>query len=588
MIKVLLFLALMPVLASAKTISKSGIEAYLDSYFQKQITQDLSNALPEARFSLHVRTGLNDKLLVEKSVSAPMKLPLGGSFLLEEEANTTPGEVASLQHPESYRDALKSVNVELAWNGDLPEDVKEWLKNYIMMNLRLSPDVVHNIKITAMPAGFEKKVVAPAPEASPVAAPVVERKVGWLERHFTQLEGISSHESAALLLVAALAVFSLVGFALKIFLTSGQYWGFSKVFKDGMSKISDSLVLSTPSSVAPSATLSKDHSQSSATRDKEQVRAWVGVQIPELRAFAYDCLEHALYESAAIIVTHHFIDASKAQELKAELPAHFFDVDGPGRVLAPAHEIEQLFFHHRLQYVLLAERPLVQALMSYSVPQCLRMVEQYITEKKSVEALSVINRLTPIKREMVSEQLELPDRLKLATWALDEVNHDQLEKVEAALAKSLSRPMNTAVEAHTVQFPFKTISTDLFKARGFKEDEAIHNWCVDQGKASHSIIAAISLVDQSVWGTLPLNEVALAYFGHSEDVLNELLGNFDQKRQDWLKNFIQKYTLANLAWESPEAVQARLKIIRLLPLDRSQSSEDNKEDEPPLQLFKAA
>lgn len=581
----IILLILVPLISWGRSVSKNGIESYVDKYFEDQLTQSIHRIAPDVKFSLLVRTSLNQNLLKSVDQVEKIKLPLGGSFLSSEEMTSQAGP-EGLMHPESYREALSSITVEISWQESLSPVDQEWLKKHIISDLRLSADVAHDVKFSALPETFIKS------NSRAIASESAE-KIVWLEKVFPQLAGISPQESAAVVVAGSVFVLGLLGFLFKLLVTSGQLFSFTKTFKESVTKVVDSI--SAQGQAAGGASLPLISQPLAQTNDRSQTpiqsflnankeKFWDNVHAPELKAFAYDCLEHPLFESAAIILVHNFLNPTQADELKNALPDHFFDVDGPGRVLAPAHEVEEMFVKNRLQYVLLAERPLVQSLLSYSVPQSIRLIEKLVTEEKSIEALSIMNRLTPIKREIVFEKLSFEFRLKLAQWSELKIEHAELEKAEEALAHSLRRPLAQEIQGRIVDFPFKAIGEELIKSRSFEEDEAIHNYFIKAGKFSQSILLGLTHWNDNIWSGLPLNEVALAYSGYSEEVQAKLLEKFDQKRQDWLTNFIQKYKQAGVRWDSVEVVQVRQKFMKLLPLDLEATSVDNEKNEEPPQI----
>lgn len=577
MIKLITLCALLlPNMIYAKAMSKAGIEAYMDSYFEKQLTQDLVRIAPEMQFAVRVKTSLNEKALHSASGQvSQIKLPLGGSFLAEKEVNPI-DEEQHLEHPDYYRDALSSVQVELSWDGDLKDENRDWLKAHMVSALRLGTSVSHDVKITSLPFSFSRMIEKK------------KEKSGWVEKIWPGFRGISQVESAALIIAMLVLGVGFLGFISKLLLSTGLMKGFSNIVKDGVNKISDVMAQSAVVAPAPNVPMNGLANNSSPMISVQNDKFWEGVNVPELRAFAYDCLEHPLYESAAIILIHNFLDSSTAKSLKEVLPPHFFDVDGAGRVLAPASDIDQLFKKNRLQYVLLSEKPLVKSLLSYSAAQCQKILNQFILQNKSVEALSVLHRLTPIKCQLVLDGLSFEERFKLAGWSESKVDHKSLEATENLLAEKLLRPMAKEAEDHAVLYPFKSLGAELFKAKNFEEDEAIHAKLTEQGRNSQSVLAALDDFTAETWASLPLNEVALAYFGHSDDVKEQLLENFDQKRQEWIKNFFQKYHQARLGWDSQDAMVARERIIKLLSLDQEKSMADNNTNEAPPVPFKKA
>ena len=383
---------------------KKVLEARLDQHFSKILHFELKPIAGEIVFGVRVKTSIN-KQLFEDGVAGSaenVRLPLGSTNLLFQEIADNPdssNEFSDFLHPDYYRSMISSIDVQLDWGEVSDAKTDEWLKQKIIAALRLDELTAFEVKVLPIP--ILKK-------SNP------NEKRSWLEGQLSFFKDLSPHESAAVIGGVFIGIFFLTHLVISSLFQGNILSSFRGTLSEGFNKLGQS---SAPNDLRPlpgvntSSPIEAPMKSSSPARDE----AWEHVKLQELIAFSYDSLEHPLYESAAVLLVHNLLPQEKADQLKDHLPDFFFDVDGPGRILSPATEINDVFFKLRMEYALILDKPLALALLPHSGERCLNFLHELMKKKKILDAIAIVNRLTPLKREWVIEKLSFEEKLNMTS-----------------------------------------------------------------------------------------------------------------------------------------------------------------------------
>ena len=154
--------------------------------------------------------------------------------------------------------------------------------------------------------------------------------------------------------------------------------------------------------------------------------------------------------------------------------------------------------------------------------------------------------------------------------------------MEKELESILQKTPSTLKSEHALEFPLEWVTNELLRSHSFDEDEELYKRLREKKKQIPTPLMALELWDEHRWQSIPLNEIALVFFGYSDEMRRVVTSKFESKRLEWLENFMSKYRQSYF-WNSPEVQVIRKRWMEMISLDLKTLSEDNdtNEDIPP-------
>jgi hypothetical protein len=528
---------------SANTDIKS-IERNLNIILEEKITQELQRVSSDSFMIVKVESDLSNskvqKWLRRGEVSS-VRFPLGSSAIISSTltVNDTNAEIGDLS--KEYNELVNGVKVSLEWDVKLsPEQVQSLekkVKNHLKLNDEASFSFAYNNlpKIGVQPSVREESFLA----EYGLAAGVI------------------------------LSLFFLVNFATKFFQYKSMS-GFGNKLVESLSS-----VMSRNASDKNSHITLKNNVETFAPRTETGSSFWEDASIAELVNFSYDCLSHPSFESCAAVLAHGILSPQKSKDFQEALSPFFFDRDGAAKNLVSRSELEHLFLKNKMEYALLSNKPLAKTLLPLSISACIDLVSVCFKEHNYLNALIILNRISPLKNEMVIGHISLEEKIALSEAAVTMVNTKELHALEHKINKQIESRELLHLGSYS-ENNFKNLFAQMISPKSFAEDELFF-----QANISSYIspLKGLSKSYEEFWSKFSLTEVAQAYYGYSDEKRKLLLAKFPKDKVQWINDSIAKAKKSGLSWSDNEVVSARISILKYLEVDQKNNEAHNNQDE---------
>ncbi len=521
--------------------TNASIEFQLESELASKMSTELSKLLGNGE-SYVVRVDLKRKELSENAYQY-VQLPLGaGQVKIPREGAPTQ---AIIDFP------IQSAHIQVFVNQELTQESTQWIKNYLQKHPSVSEaqtrvDVLFNI-----PKAVVKDEVKVEPLEEPNRAPSSlqnseEKELSTIKSALKKmgLNTVTDNEVVALfnlfssiLIVAGLILMSFLAFTIATFIRSKKKTGPNPPPIPLSSSLASS---STESALPPPVPLDSIH-QTWNDRDM-----WSKFTKESLILGLNDLASDDTHSENIPKLLSQFVPSELYKQIESEFEGFYFS----GKGTKDLSETVIKLMNNLSEYNRLANDDISL--------KCLRLSNQTlkntIIELQAVEMIALFSRMSPVKKDSVTHVLPTEAKLKImkldSSQITDDVYSKALEKVKRII-NSLDHDFDKSNEQ------LEQITHEIARASTFPEDELFYH------SSDNYYQSPLHFLDHVQLKGISLKTLALCYHGYSEEVIEELMENFDEDSRNWLSSFIEQYNAELLGWDHPSVKRAREEVLSL-------------------------
>ena len=508
-------------------------EMTLYNYYRDQTTKQIEQILPKGKFGVQVSLKVNSTKFKNDFEMDPIKLPLGGSYVTENELKSSGIVDQSFERLITYVD---QVNVIVSIAPGISRQVQELITSSLKSMMLINSKRGDTISFNDLP---ESIVTAWTPEPN-----------------------IEIYKKPAMILSGYFGV-------ILMFIVLAMFFGFRQVGKSLTNEarfISNSIKDAMESSTgmggmqqAPGAMNSPSASKSESF-ESSGGDFWEKVDVETIAAFCFDAVSQPLYSGVPSLMVGSILDNQKASQLESLIPVKY--VNFVGKMNVKSGEVQQIFQKYQSEYRRAARTPMSKMAFQIEMEKVLELGR----ELSSFEKAMFINSLTPMKRSNLLKTYSTDEKLQLAKISQENVSPIEHKRTEVSLMEKLSK-YTVKEEVGTNVQSLNYLTSIILKVESFEEDELMYEKM--QGSADYQgVLLAFDCFNQENWEEFNLQDLAIAYCGYSERFKEALIGKFSGKKQEWVKNFLNKYGQTNLEFTAPqveavhELIVSKIKNIR--------------------------
>lgn len=540
-------IALLTAIIAATTLAPGAARAasvgeqfLVNTYLHQQASRRMEQLLPNGEYTVSVSATLGEPEGDER-----IELPFASAPISLSELERKPTQTAI----EPLLARVRKMRVDVAVTREVPKSVRDLIQAELTQQFSLQDARGDQIRIQELPGEFRLPWSAPKPQ--PASTTVVNEA----DTVFPSLKPIAAVTGA----VAAAIV--LLGFVLaRIFRRH------SEQISESLQQAAGKLESAAPMPAAPAMTA--EHapkaqaaaaSAASSWAQRSPAEFWQPYEAQTVAAFCVDAVEAPASRSLVPSLLADDLPNDLAEKVRALLPKEIAELSSDEMDEAGPGAVRAMFRKHHADLKNAVRNDLGRALLRIGVKQ----VQQFLAKKKEEDILTVLTRLTPVRKAEVLRRLPTATKVKLAKMTGAPRSPLDLSTAEAVLVAELS-----AIPGH---FDLETagainrISRELLEPASFEEDEALFQEAKKTANLPYlSVLDALDRLESDEWNRFNLQEVGFAFCGYSDDVVNRVMSMYEGKRLEWVRNFIDKARQQEYGYDHEVVVRARALIKQQL------------------------
>jgi hypothetical protein len=513
-------------------------EVALYNFYRDQASKNIEQILPKGKFGVQVSLKVNTTKLKNDFEIEPIRLPLGGTYVTQNEIKSSGIIDQSFEKIITYVD---QVNVIVSIAPGISNKVQELITTSLKSMMLLDTKRGDTISFNELP---EAIVTAWTPEPS---IDIYKKPAMLLSGYFGVI--------LMLIVVAMFLGFRLVGSSLSKeaqFISSSIREALESSFgMGGMGGMQNNTAITNATNAA-----------TTETKEGSSSDFWEKVDIDSIAAFCFDSVSQPLYSPVPSLMVGTFLDHQKSAQLEALIPKSY--VNYVGKINIKPNEVQQIFKKYQTEYRRATRSPISKLVFRVEMEKVLELNSQLGNLEKAL----LLNSLTPLKRANLLRTYSTDAKLELAkaSQGITPIEH---KKTEVSLMEKVQKYVMTDNMVDQPQ-SLNYLTSIILQVESFEEDEKMYEKMSTQGDY-RGVLLAFDYFNSENWEEFNLQDLALAFCGYSDKFKELLAGKFSGKKQEWVKNFLKKFSQANLEFNSPQVESVHEMIVSKINFIKSQT-----------------
>jgi hypothetical protein len=577
----LFILAVLTVALAAPSTAKAEGERsklmVVRNYLREEVGKTLSQFVAQGTYSVQLGITMQkdgeEKKKDPKSDKAYL-LPLGLSQL---DINSFKGEQPSMF---DLVEKVKNIQIKVGLSDKIKPEVRTLIRQALTNNLLLNTTAGDSISFINLPSTakesvkvdpiqLEKVTLDPVKLDEITLAPLQHENITIDDLSFAPsrlIGALSSIEFAGALLAIAILIglailmSAVQGFGNKLSSSLGSMGkiigesGENKGMGGGM------MGMGVGATAAAVTEQSGDRSSSGTGATSANQDYWESINLDIIRTFVMDSYESPEYGITAMTLLNQALSSDRGKELQGNLPDGLFQfVSGQDSSASlSAEDVTTFFQQNYLAYYTATNSEIATKLANLPTPQLM----QFISTLEADEKLVLLKNLTPVKCSTIMDQFSSQDKITIAQNFDEEKSTEQIKQLERSLGTKVDKltpePIKDEASSQLVR-----LVNRITTPRSYTEDESFFEQGLVVGSYT-SLLRSLEELSPADWEQIPLQEIALAFSGYSENITEELLDKFQDKKRVWLEQLLQQSRNENLAYSSAQVSAVRNKLVNIL------------------------
>ncbi|MBS1957856.1 MAG: hypothetical protein JST80_00145 [Bdellovibrionales bacterium] len=515
-------------------------ELLVNSYLNEQAARRMEQIVPKGEYTIHVNAILR-KADSEEHITLPFaSTPITMSDVV--------GKAGGL-NIESLLGRIHHYEIDLSLTKNVPNSVKAMMQSALYQQFALKPARGDRLNIIDLPAEFELPWIYANQEA--------KTRDKEKDKAASSETEVTMPSMQSIIMVVGAVAFAIILLGIII----------SFVFSRHSSRISESLreAADQVQSIGPTNSPMGASAQTAAQAEKMETASssafssqtsqefWESVPPAAIAAFCVDTGESKIYRAIPGQLLSVELPNTLADQVKTLLPQVFSELHfDETQALVDTGTLRSVFKKYQSDYKKLAQNELGAALLRIGVKQVMKKV----AEKKESDTLLIMTQLTPVRKNDVIRQLPTAMKVKIAKLTLSVRQSPDWSTQEKAMVEEFKtiRPKFDLDAAGAIEM----ISKSLLQASSFEEDELLYQEAQNNPNFPYvSALEALDALESIEWESMNLQEVAFAFFGYSENVVESVKAKFAGKKLEWLQSFLKKAVQQSYLFDQAEIQNAQ-------------------------------
>ena len=546
----------------------------LQQYYTQLATKDAREVLGKSPFLINSEITLSaTDVKKDKEETAPLRLPLTRLSLDESEFQRLSADSFGPETLNELLEMVSEIKLSITVSPEMSEEVKAVLKKQILNDLGSELLEEDDIEfVTANPEWIRFRLAQEISNPPTIAGAATEENQKNKIFRIAEVAGLG---------LIALLIFFVAMMMKKLTSEVGQRVDH---LVNAVKERSDSPEnMSMPNLGSAPGTVKSEEREVSFEGGGSTFLSKMEPNI--LVAFAKDVSEDSHWMGATRVLLDDLLGTELSNQLETKFEAANIEVEShvdPEMKRALEKEITFHLYQNASEYRRILRSPIGSIASKLKIQDLLSIAEMV----SPTEIIVLVNSLSPVRKKQFIQSLGIEKRMMIADFSNLEMSVSEMKVKELNLAEKIEQVALTqnGVETTPKKVNLSYLSDSILKASGFEEDEAFDLKAKEIGQMYPGFLKTIHEADEAFWSQVNLLDLALASFGYSESILDEMKQKLNEKRSKWFTNFLAKVRSVPIQYSSPESSGARTKLMQQMKrqekpdADEVASEKDRKTD----------